>query len=139
MATSYYGSFADVQTIVNVEIPNNATDALINSSLTAADAFISSKLELNHLVEDKTSTVLVQVGTYYAVAETLQAVFSGAEDANPKSDYYLQRALDLFTDYIDAKSDELGLNDPYSSSQSPCGNPGKPPWDQYDPYGRWYR
>ena len=132
MATtpSFYGSYEDVATIVNVET-SSATEALINTSLTAADAFISSKLELNHLPEDKSSTVLIQVGTYYAVAETLQAVFSGAEDANPKSDYYLQRALDLFEDYINAKSDELGLNDPYSSSQSPLGNPMKPPWDQW--------
>lgn len=126
-----YGSLDDVTAIVNLET-EAATTGLMNVALKRADAIINSRLALNGLNEDVSSSVLEDVGTSIAIAETLQAIFTSTEDANPKTDYYMQQGLDRLEEYIETQSKLQGLNDPYSSSQSPCGNPMKPPWLQWE-------
>lgn len=126
-----YGSLDDVTTIVNLETESATTD-LMNVALKRADATINSKLARNGLTGDITSDTLADVGTSIAIAETLQAVFSSTEDANPKTEYYMQQGLDRLEEYIETQSELQGLNDPYSSSQTPLGNPMKPPWLQWE-------
>lgn len=126
-----YGSFDDVSAVINLET-SIATAALINTSLKRADATINRKLDLYNLPANLTSSTLEDVGTSLAIAETLQAVFASTEDANPKADYYFKEGMDALMDYITTAQEAEGLDHPYSATQSPLGNPSKPPWGQWE-------
>lgn len=118
-----YGDKTSVEKYVALE-DETISSTLIETALTAADAYIDSNIKKAGIPLPTTEypSSIVQAATFYATATALQPFYTD-EDENKKVNFYLSQA-DLFLEnYITAILNELSIsgnapgNHPYSYSQ----------------------
>lgn len=101
---------------------------LVETALKSADVFVDGKLRKARLDVPENPPYpedLIEAANYYATAEALQPLFNTAEEYSENVSYYMERAKEFLSDYIDIEvqlqveaetRDDLN---PYSSSKTP--------------------
>lgn len=94
------------------------SDNIINNALTIANGQIDGRLKKNLLKISGNDSILDTVANWYALAESLEPIYSNVDDENEKSKYYNSRADGLLDEFIEGAIKEQNQNrlddNPYS-------------------------
>lgn len=99
-----YCTISEVEVLIDVNIPDDAHDTIINQAIDNGVSRIHARLRANRVpLPDTTnySSTIKTVNIYYAICDLYSSLFNGT-DWEIESNHWCKTATDLLDDYIQA-------------------------------------